>query len=81
TVAEAPAKEPKPKETTPEAPKPELPKPEVAPSKPPAKAPIHRWSFDGIGGDGTTLTDSIGGAHGRVHAPKEGARLNDQGQL
>jgi hypothetical protein len=27
---------------------------------------IHRWSFDETGGEGTTLTDSIGGADGEI---------------
>ena len=29
-------------------------------------APVHRWSFGETGGAGTTLIDSIGGAHGTI---------------
>lgn len=38
-------------------------KPQAAPL---SGAPIHRYSFDGKGGVGTVLTDSIGKAHGQV---------------
>ena len=34
-----------------------------------SKAPAHRYSFDGTGGVGAVLTDSIGSAHGRIHVP------------
>jgi predicted phosphodiesterase len=37
-----------------------------APASRLSRPPIHRYSFDGRGGDGAVLTDSIGGAHGRV---------------
>jgi len=38
-----------------------------APTAPLSRPPIHRYSFDGEGGNGTTLTDSIGDAHGHVY--------------
>jgi len=38
--------------------------------------PIHRYSFDGVGGNGTTLFDSVGGAHG-VLIEADGSRLAD----
>ena len=53
-------------------------------SKPPAAIPdppVHRYSFDGTGGNGAVLTDSVGKVHGNVHAPKGKARLNGKGQL
>ncbi len=44
-----------------------------APAVPLFRPPTHRFSFDGKGGDGAQLTDSIGNAHGQVYvkpAPK-----------
>jgi len=38
-------------------------KPQTAPL---SRAPVHRYSFDGKGGAGAVLKDSIGGVHGRV---------------
>jgi len=32
------------------------------------QAPVHRYSFDGKGGPGAVLKDSVGGVHGRVSA-------------
>jgi predicted phosphodiesterase len=37
------------------------------PKAPLSRPPIHRYSFDGQGGDGAVLIDSIGEAHGRVY--------------
>jgi len=42
--------------------------------------PIHRYSFDGSGGIGATLTDSIGGAHGVLRGADSSA-LTGTGQL
>jgi len=43
-------------------------------------APIHRYSFDGNGGIGSQVTDSIGGAHG-VLLGSDGSAHNGTGQL
>jgi hypothetical protein len=32
-----------------------------------SRAPVHRYSFDGKGGVGTPLTDSVGNLHGKIH--------------
>jgi hypothetical protein len=46
-----------------------------------SKGPIHRYSFDGTGGDGTKITDSIGTAHGVLQVNETGSRLNGDGQV
>jgi len=38
-----------------------------APKVPLSRPPTHRYSFDGEGGNGAALTDSIGNAHGQVY--------------
>jgi hypothetical protein len=48
------------------------------PAEPLTKAPVHRYSFNGTGGDGAALTDSIGRANGTV---KGNARLDGKGHL
>ncbi len=42
--------------------------------------PKHRYSFDGVGGNGAVLTDSIGGAHGVLRAA-DGSSLTGTGQM
>ena len=42
--------------------------------------PKHRYSFDGTGGNGAVLTDSMGGAHGVLRAGDASA-LNGSGQM
>ena len=45
-----------------------------------AVAPAYRYSFDGVGGTGTTIYDSIGGADGVIRGT-DTSRLTGQGQL
>jgi predicted phosphodiesterase len=49
--------------------------------KPLTAPPVHRYSFDGKGGNGAPIADSIGKQHGSLHAPKGDALLNGKGQL
>lgn len=58
-------------------PKPALP----ADVEPLTRGPIHRFSFNGEGGDGAVLVDDVGKNNGIIRAPKGDARLNGQGQL
>jgi calcineurin-like phosphoesterase family protein len=37
-----------------------------AQTSPPYRPPIHRYSFDGVGGVGTKLIDSVGNSHGEI---------------
>ncbi len=59
----------------------DTPKPGSEPPPTIPDPPIHRYSFDGTGGDGAVLTDSVGKVHGKVHTPEGKARLNGKGQL
>jgi hypothetical protein len=53
------------------------PKPaDQLPSAQLSKAPIHRWSFNGTG---ATIFDSIGKAHGLLHAEDTESRLDGRG--
>ena len=45
------------------------------------RPPIHRYRFDGEGGDGAVLTDAAGDADGAIRAAGGGARLDGEGQL
>jgi hypothetical protein len=49
--------------------------------KPLVAPPVHRFSFDGEGGNGAVITDSVGKRNGVLHAPDGAARLNGKGQL
>ncbi|MBN1422607.1 MAG: metallophosphoesterase [Planctomycetes bacterium] len=49
-------------------------------SAPLSRPPIHRWSFDGTGGDGARILDSIGEAHAILRAEGTESRLNGKGQ-
>lgn len=49
--------------------------------KPLVSPPVHRFSFDGKGGDGAVITDSLGGKNGVLEAPDGDASLNGSGQL
>jgi len=45
-----------------------------------SKAPIHRYSFDGTGGDKAKINDSVGTAHGVLRAHGTDSKLNGAGQ-
>lgn len=49
--------------------------------KPLKAPPIHRFSFDGKGGDGAVVTDLAGDQDGVLQSPGGDARLNGKGQL
>jgi hypothetical protein len=49
--------------------------------KPLVSPPVHRFSFDGKGGDGAVITDSLGGKNGVLKAPDGDANLNGAGQM
>ncbi|MHA1113673.1 MAG: LamG-like jellyroll fold domain-containing protein, partial [Alphaproteobacteria bacterium] len=59
----------------------DTPKPQNAESHLPLKPPRHRYSFDGRGGAGAKIIDSIGGAHGVLRGETGRSRLNGTGQL
>jgi hypothetical protein len=46
-----------------------------------AKAPVHRYSFGGRGGDGARVADSIGRAHGVLKSEGSDSTLNGRGRL
>ena len=45
------------------------------------KGPIHRYTFDGSGGDGARLADTAGNLHGKLVVRKGSSRLSGTGQL
>ena len=49
-------------------------------ARPLQRGPRNRYSFDGTGGDGAVLTDSIGGAHGVLRA-LDASALDGNGQM
>lgn len=58
------------------------PRPTDLPSASPlAKAPVHRFSFDGRGGDGARILDSKGKSHGRLNAAGTPSALDGRGRL
>jgi hypothetical protein len=58
----------------------DLTPPQPAQAAPLQRGPKHRYSFDGTGGDGTALTDSVGGAHGVLRA-LDASTLTGTGQM
>jgi len=48
---------------------------------PPLKAPICRYRFDGDGGDGAKIVDSIGNAHGTLRSKTGRSKLDGKGTL
>jgi hypothetical protein len=49
--------------------------------RPPRRAPIHRYRFEGVGGDGARIEDAAGRAHGRLHAGATRSALDGDGRL
>ncbi len=52
--------------------------PDLAPLR---AAPVHRYSFGGLGGDGAVIGDLAGGADGTLRAADGSARLDGDGRL
>jgi len=46
-----------------------------------SKAPIHRYGFDGTGGDKAKINDSVGTAHGLLRASGTDSKLDGAGQV
>src|SRR5688572_29406519 len=55
--------------------------PQPAQPQPLQRGPKHRYSFDGTGGDGTVLTDSVGGQHGVLRTLDGVSALDGSGQM
>jgi len=59
----------------------ETPKPRDNDRDPPLRMPVHRYSFDGSGGAGTKLVDSIGDADGLLSSESRRSALDGKGRL
>jgi hypothetical protein len=59
----------------------DTPKPRADDRDPPLRMPVHRYSFDGNGGAGAKLVDSIGDAHGVLRSETGRSKLDGKGRL